>query len=386
VTNLPGVGAHTYDGRNRVTSVAGGSARGYDPGNKKIWWKDEQANLYVDFYGPGGKLGTYQLFMPANGSAVPLFGKVAEYTYFAGRLVKGEGPWTNGFVQQDRLGSAVTHLPYGDERSVTAQGLLKFATYWREHAGVDYADQRYYSSTYGRFLTSDPYRASGGPSDPGSWNRYAYTRGDPVNRVDPSGLFDHASPEIDYDGLYWDAYHSPISDAVGLREPGEVYPYQYFMKNPFPSGWSYDCVTWTCDELRLSLPTSVWGAAVINGLAPVAVPIAITVARAVVTVVVRAATAWALLQLVTKLPDIKGKTPSQWVEEITYPRSGWKSVPGDPSTWQRDCPPGSRRSYETVHYDEGIRYNEGVHYDVTDCDGKTWKDWPDGRRTPARSR
>ena len=188
VTNLPGVGAHTYDGRNRVTSVAGGSTRGYDPSNKKIWWKDAQANLYVDFYGPGGKLGTYQLYMPANGSAVPLFGKVAEYTYFAGRLVKGESPWTNGFVQQDRLGSAVTHLPYGDERTVTAQGRLKFATYWREDSGVDYADQRYYSSTYGRFLTSDPYRASGGPSDPGSWNRYAYVQGDPVNFVDPRGL------------------------------------------------------------------------------------------------------------------------------------------------------------------------------------------------------
>jgi len=188
VTNLPGVGAHTYDGRNRVTSVAGGSARGYDPGNKKVWWKDAQANLYVDFYGPGGKLGTYQLFMPTNGSAVPLFNKVPEYTYFAGRLVKGEGPWTNGFVQQDRLGSAVTHLPYGDERTVTAQGRLKFATYWREDSGVDYADQRYYSSTYGRFLTSDPYRASGGPSDPGSWNRYAYVQGDPVNFNDPEGL------------------------------------------------------------------------------------------------------------------------------------------------------------------------------------------------------
>ena len=32
-------------------------------------------------------------------------------------------------------------------------------------------------------MTPDPYAASGGPSDPGSWNRYAYTRGDPVNRT-----------------------------------------------------------------------------------------------------------------------------------------------------------------------------------------------------------
>jgi hypothetical protein len=42
----------------------------------------------------------------------------------------------------------------------------------------------------GRFLSPDPYTASGGPADPGSWNRYAYTRGDPVNRYDPTGLVD----------------------------------------------------------------------------------------------------------------------------------------------------------------------------------------------------
>jgi len=37
-------------------------------------------------------------------------------------------------------------------------------------------------------MTPDPYQASGGPNDPGSWNRYAYTRGDPVDRNDPAGL------------------------------------------------------------------------------------------------------------------------------------------------------------------------------------------------------
>ena len=63
--------------------------------------------------------------------------------------------------------------------------------------GLDYADQRMYASTYGRFNTPDPYQAGGAangsvsnPSDPGSWNRYSYTRGDPVNRLDPRGLYD----------------------------------------------------------------------------------------------------------------------------------------------------------------------------------------------------
>src|ERR1035437_2604266 len=53
---------------------------------------------------------------------------------------------------------------------------------------LDYADQRYYASSYGRFNTVDPYQASAGPSDPGTWNRYSYTAGDPVNRNDRQGL------------------------------------------------------------------------------------------------------------------------------------------------------------------------------------------------------
>ena len=53
-----------------------------------------------------------------------------------------------------------------------------------------HADQRYYATGSGRFLSADPYKASAGPSDPGSWNRYSYTRGDPVGRYDPRGLED----------------------------------------------------------------------------------------------------------------------------------------------------------------------------------------------------
>ena len=37
-------------------------------------------------------------------------------------------------------------------------------------------------------MTSDPYLASGGASDPSSWNRFAYVGGDPVNKFDPEGL------------------------------------------------------------------------------------------------------------------------------------------------------------------------------------------------------
>src|ERR1051326_4849671 len=98
------------------------------------------------------------------------FGVVGFYNgtmkaYFGGRLLGNE----------DRLGSRGTYYPYGEDRSVQnpANDNVKFATYTRDAAtGLDYADQRYYASTFGRFMTPDPYRASAGPSDSQSWNRY----------------------------------------------------------------------------------------------------------------------------------------------------------------------------------------------------------------------
>jgi hypothetical protein len=44
--------------------------------------------------------------------------------------------------------------------------------------------------------------ASAGPSDPGSWNRYSYTRGDTVNRGDRRGLCDYDVSN----GQYYDTY------------------------------------------------------------------------------------------------------------------------------------------------------------------------------------
>ncbi|MCE5246902.1 RHS repeat-associated core domain-containing protein, partial [bacterium] len=64
--------------------------------------------------------------------------------------------------------------------------------------GLDYMLARYYASSAGAFLTVDPLDASAKAADPLSWNRYAYVRGNPLNRVDPTGEEDgdtSAEPE-----------------------------------------------------------------------------------------------------------------------------------------------------------------------------------------------
>jgi RHS repeat-associated protein len=109
--------------------------------------------------------------------------------WFAGQLIMN----ANNAAFTDRVGtdraSGARFMPYGDEITSTGNDREKFATYTRDsYSGLDYADQRFYASTYGRFNTPDPYMGSGDPSAPGSWNRYAYALGDPTNGNDPTGL------------------------------------------------------------------------------------------------------------------------------------------------------------------------------------------------------
>jgi RHS repeat-associated protein len=183
-----GVGAtFTFDVANRVLSAAevsgGVEYYGYAPDNKRIYKKLTSGSEEYTFYGGSGeRLGVYNL----SGSTMSA---LRTDVWFAGMLISEN----SNAVFQDRVGtnraSGSQFRPYGDEITSTANDREKFATYTRDsYTGVDYADQRYYASTYGRFNTADPYRGSGSPSDPSSWNRYAYTRGDPVNGSDPRGL------------------------------------------------------------------------------------------------------------------------------------------------------------------------------------------------------
>jgi len=73
----------------------------------------------------------------------------------------------------------------------------------------------------GRFLTADPYRASGGAADPGSWNRYAYVEGDPVNSYDPSGLWIEQVISSSGVAWWWGMYAAFQHTTVDEAEPGE---------------------------------------------------------------------------------------------------------------------------------------------------------------------
>jgi RHS repeat-associated protein len=182
-----------YDVENRIVRKgvlwAGhpDAAYSYAPGNKRVWrgvWDGSGAQTVdeLTFWSVNGqKLVTYQL--STSGSSLVAMA-TGTNQYFGGKLVKN----ATGYVTPDRLGSIGKYFPYGQERpSATTDGKEKFATYFRDsETGLDYAENRYHQPGMGRFATVD--RGPAHTADPGSWNRYAYGGGDPVNHNDPSGL------------------------------------------------------------------------------------------------------------------------------------------------------------------------------------------------------
>jgi RHS repeat-associated protein len=178
----------TYDVANRVASANEFSAMEYyyyAPDNKRIYRLNASAEEWTFYGARGERLGVYSLGV--SGGFTPLRTNVS----FEGTLILD----FNNAAYSDRTGSnrasGARFYPYGDEITSTGDDREKFGTYLRDHfTGFDYADQRYYASTDGRFNTADPYSGSIRPRTPLSWNRYSYSGDDPINRNDPTGLAD----------------------------------------------------------------------------------------------------------------------------------------------------------------------------------------------------
>lgn len=181
----------TYDVENRLIQAVnsnGTEQYGYSPDNRRVYQKlpsGSGGSQWIHFYGANGdRLRTYTYY--GNGQ----FQVSKTNLYFAGRLIVAGN--TVAFI--DRLGSdrkGARYYPYGQEITSTGNDRDKFATYSRDSStGLDYAMNRYYGSNLGRFITPDPFDGSARLGNPSTWNRYSYVSNDPVNKNDPSGLFE----------------------------------------------------------------------------------------------------------------------------------------------------------------------------------------------------
>jgi len=204
---------YSYDVSNRIATAQGGVQYSYAPGNKRVWkgilqYSNPPNTLTTDvitFWSvTGQKLGDY------NMTGDPTIVYTTSYTlkltfalatanyYFGGKQIGKFNGSTVTYVGSDRLGSFGKYYPWGQEKpSATANNTEKFTGYFRDaETGLDYAVNRYHQPGMGRFLTPDRKR-SAHRSRPGSWNRYSYTHGDPVNRVDRKGLEEDCTDDCD---------------------------------------------------------------------------------------------------------------------------------------------------------------------------------------------
>ncbi|MFY9607376.1 MAG: RHS repeat-associated core domain-containing protein [Blastocatellia bacterium] len=210
VTN-DGAHAYTYDAENRVVSVDGGATAQYkyDHQNRRVtkivgsaWthyiWEGAQVISEHDATTAYSTNPTYQVKSAR-----------LDYIYSGRRMIHSRqrasstAPWTTQYYLSDRLSARMTldnsgnvsgrqaHLPFGEDFGGSGtQEKHRFTTYERDsEAASDYGVNRQHAKSVGRFMQADPYKASGGAKIPQSWNRYSYVSNDPINLVDPIGLF-----------------------------------------------------------------------------------------------------------------------------------------------------------------------------------------------------
>jgi len=360
LTSGPGFLYATYDVQNHMATyvpTSGGTEYySYGPDNMRVWKKPPSGPEEVYFYGAQSeKLGRFNY-----GTGV--FTTLRRSIYFGARVVN-EG--------QDRLGSVPDHggyYPYGEAQTAGFTDQDRFATYYRDGtSGLDYSRNRYYSSAQGRFMSADPYRASGGPADPGSWNRYAYVQGDPVNFNDRSGL-DATSVAfgcfIELDGVCDSSFDigvtfGPITRSRGGYSP----PFRDTQMLPGFSDPAYTVLVAPGDHSAYILLSVNWDVIfqfeAATGTWPSTWPQAgLTWERILAALRANPLTAVLALSLVQTGGSGKGAVGSSegsWYNPITN---------------------------ESLHPDLDHQNPIGPHWDYTDPTGKAWRCFPDGTYKP----
>jgi RHS repeat-associated protein len=238
--NVTDDGTHTYiyNAENLLVTMDWGQANGhayaFDEQNRRIK-KFSSATGWTHYVWEGSQvIAEYSHTGALN----------VEYISAGSKMVATVAGTVTRYYVSDRLSTRLTldangnivgrqgHLPFGEESGTSGeQEKHRFTSYERDsESGLDYAVNRQYASLTGRFLSVDPLEnknrtsQGGGCSgsgnnkthaqrlnNPQSWDGYTYGFGDPVNRVDPNGLWPCGTQFIS------DHFHDPLAEFLACN-------------------------------------------------------------------------------------------------------------------------------------------------------------------------
>ena len=184
-----------YDGLNRLTQVNKQTTTvatyGYDSSNRRVR-KTVGTTITHYLY----DLNNHLIAETLNGT------KIRDYIYLDGEPFAIKEYKTNPgiyYFVNDHLGTPqqlvtaagtvvwqAAYLPFGKAQVTieTVKNNLRFpGQYYDSETGLHYNWNRFYDPDTGRYVTADPLGLDGG------MNLYAYVGGDPVNGIDPFGLY-----------------------------------------------------------------------------------------------------------------------------------------------------------------------------------------------------
>ncbi len=191
-----GYQSYTYDATWQQTFASGMAlSQGYDGDGLRVKKTDNGVTTY---YLRSSVLGG-QVVAELNASG----GWTRGYVYLGGQMLAiqsagvswvHQDPVTKSQRITDSSGAVTSTIdldPWGGETASSNPVFQphRFTTYERDGNDGDEAMMRRYSGKWHRFHQPDPYDGAYNPTDPQSFNRYSYVQNDPVNFVDPSGLF-----------------------------------------------------------------------------------------------------------------------------------------------------------------------------------------------------
>jgi len=208
-----------YDAANRLVKVRDDynytiQAFTYGDDNQRLITQDgDDTSNYRTYYATDGDAVIAEYSETPASPTAPQWSK--SYIYLGARLLStlepnGSGGEAVRYHHPDRLGTRVittaaetnpmgttaveqVALPFGTALDNESTGATnrRFTSYDRSAmTGLDYAVNRHYDSQQGRFTQVDPIGMQAASlTDPQSLNMYRYVGNDPVNRMDPTGLF-----------------------------------------------------------------------------------------------------------------------------------------------------------------------------------------------------